>query len=86
MVYRIEILPSAASDLARLEKKEQIRIVRKVNALTENPRPLGSKKLREEIDRWRIRVGDYRVIYDIKNKLVLISVVKIGHRREVYRR
>jgi len=85
VAYRIEFLPSAYRELARFDKKTQSRIARKIDALAANPRPPGSKKLRDQPSRWRIRVGDYRVIYDIRDEDLLVCVVKLGHRSDVYR-
>lgn len=53
--------------------------------LEANPRPPGAKKLRGESDLWRVRVGDYRILYSIEEARLVVLVVKIGHRREVYR-
>lgn len=86
MAYRIELLPSAVRDLARLDKTNQQRVGRKISDLADNPRPSGSKKLRDQGNRWRLRIGDFRVVYDIRDELILILILKIGHRRDVYRR
>jgi mRNA interferase RelE/StbE len=61
------------------------RVDRKVDALAENPRPAGAKKLKGSSELWRVRAGDYRVIYSIHDDVLLILVVKIGHRGDVYR-
>jgi len=60
------------------------RIISALRALSENPRPHGVKKLKGCRDYWRIRVGDYRVIYTIQDNRLLVVVIRIGHRREVY--
>jgi mRNA interferase RelE/StbE len=83
--YRVEITPAAQRELSKLPKKVQKRIDKRIQALAENPRPPGSKKLEAEDDFHRIRVGDYRIVYQIKDKLLLVLVIRIGHRREVYR-
>ncbi len=85
MAYRIEFKPSAAKEFSQLPKNIQKRIAAKVNTLADNPRPRGVEKLEGRENRYRIRVGDYRVIYEIHNEVLLVLVVRIGHRREVYR-
>lgn len=86
MTYRIEFRPAALRDLKNLPKDVLDRISRKISALAENPRPLGVEKLSgSEEDFYRIRVGDYRVLYAIQDKILLIIIIKVRHRREVYR-
>ena len=86
MIYRIEFRPAALRDLKNLPRDVLDRISRKVSALTENPRPLGVEKLSGgEVDFYRIRIGDYRVLYTIQDKVLLIIIIKVRHRREVYR-
>ena len=85
MRYSIEFQPSARKALESLPRTIQSRISRAINALVDEPHPYGSKKLSGEHDVWRIRVGDYRVLYTIENLRLVIWVLKIGHRREVYR-
>ena len=85
MAYRIEFKPSAAKEFSQLPKNIQKRITAKVNTLADNPRPRGVEKLEGRENRYRIRVGDYRVIYEIHDEVLLVLVVRIGHRREVYR-
>jgi mRNA interferase RelE/StbE len=82
--YKLLIKPSAAKELETLPAKPRRMIARKIQSLAENPRPRGSEKLSGE-DLYRIRQGDYRVLYDIQDKAGVIVVIKIGHRREVYR-
>jgi mRNA interferase RelE/StbE len=84
--YRIELAPSAARELERLPRNIQRRVAQKIDDLANNPRPSGSTKLQGRANRWRIRVGDYRIIYDIEDTIVRVLVLKIGHRRDVYRR
>ena len=86
MAYRVEWWPVARKQLGALEAPAQTRIVAAVGALAANPRPHGVKRMRIKTrDLWRIRVGDYRVIYEIRDAVVLVLVAKVGHRREVYR-
>jgi mRNA interferase RelE/StbE len=84
-VYRIQFKSSAAQQLDRLDGAVRVRVDRKVDELAENPRPAGAKKLKGSSELWRVRVGDYRVIYSIHDDVLLILVVKIGHRGDVYR-
>jgi mRNA interferase RelE/StbE len=62
-----------------------LRLAAKLEALAENPRPAGVTKLQGEANAWRIRVGDYRVLYTIEDRRPVVLVIKIGHRRDVYR-
>ncbi|MGB7599964.1 MAG: type II toxin-antitoxin system RelE/ParE family toxin [Candidatus Sulfotelmatobacter sp.] len=85
MRYVLEFTASATREFRDLDRQLQRRITEKVIALCEDPFPPGSKKLKAQLDHFRIRVGDYRVIYRIDGKRVVIVIVRIGHRREVYR-
>jgi len=85
MRYSIEFQPSARKALDSLPRTIQIRIGQALNALTKGPHPPGSKKLSGKHDIWRLRVGDYRVLYTIERCKLVILVLKVGHRREVYR-
>jgi mRNA interferase RelE/StbE len=84
-MYAVEFLPSAARALAILDRAVQRRFARRIDRLADDPRPSGAEKLRGSDDVWRVRVGDYRVLYLIEDERLLILVVKIGHRRDVYR-
>jgi mRNA interferase RelE/StbE len=80
----VEFLPSAARDLARLEPSVQRRVARRIDQLAADPRG-GSIKLRGAADIWRARAGDYRILYRIEDDRLVVLVMKIGHRRNVYR-
>lgn len=82
--YSIVIKASAAKELDGVPRKELQRIVKKVGALATNPRPNGCEKL-SGAERYRLRQGDYRIIYAIDDSARKVIVVKIGHRRDVYR-
>jgi mRNA interferase RelE/StbE len=84
MTYYIEFAKPAAKQLKALSPQEQQRIKSKIDALVDSPRPDGVVKLSGEDDLYRIRVGDYRIIYSIQDNHLLILVLKIGHRRDVY--
>ncbi|MEX2270695.1 MAG: type II toxin-antitoxin system RelE/ParE family toxin [Vicinamibacterales bacterium] len=83
--YRIELKPSAARQLETLPRDLQRRIARKIDSLAEDPRQAGSHKLSGSDGLYRVRVSDYRIVYQIRDALLLVLVLKIGHRREVYR-
>jgi mRNA interferase RelE/StbE len=85
LTYTVEFLKTAEKELAALPKEAQRQIARKIDALRENPRPPGGKLLQDEERFYRLRVGDYRVIYSIEGKRLVILVIKIGHRKDVYR-
>ena len=82
--YTLEIKPSAGEELDALDDALFARIDRKILVLAENPRPPGCKKLRGYKDNWRIRVGDWRVVYVIDVAAKRVSITRVAHRREVY--
>lgn len=83
MPYRIEFSPAASRQLEALPRQIQIRISARIDALSTNPRPPGVKKLRVST-LYRIRIGDYRVMYNVKDADQLIQVALVKHRREAY--
>jgi mRNA interferase RelE/StbE len=85
MAYEIIIKPTAEKSFARLEKAQQIKMIKAIENLVVNPRPQGFKKLKSLAELYRIRVGDYRIIYSIDNNILITTVVKIGHRKEIYK-
>ena len=85
MSYHIAIANSAKRDMRRLESSLQQRIAIRLQVLRNNPRPSGVKKLRDRENQWRIRVGDYRIIYEIDEDEHLVIILRIKHRREAYR-
>ena len=82
--YRLFIKPSAVKELEGIPKKDRQRIVRKIKGLSGNPRPAGCEKLSGQ-DKYRIRQGPYRIVYAINDGELAAIVVKIGHRKEIYR-
>ena len=86
MAYQVLIKDSARKELAALSLPLQKRIDTRIRALSENPRPSGIKKLAGDENLYRLRVSDYRIIYQIQDKALLVLVIKISHRREVYRK
>jgi mRNA interferase RelE/StbE len=85
MAYSVIYQGRAEVALRKLPREIQVRILRKVDQLAGNPFPPGTEKLSAATDLWRIRIGDYRVIYTVQRKELLVLVLKVGHRREVYR-
>lgn len=83
--YRVEITASAEKALARLPKPDLARVVRTIKALAAVPRPAGCRKLKGHEDVYRIRVGLYRVIYSVDDRRIIVIVLKLGHRKDVYR-
>jgi len=82
--YAVEVKPSTRKELEALPDHVLSRVVRKLEALGDSPRPAGCRKLKGHKDQWRIRVGDWRVVYIIDDAAKLVSVTRIAHRREVY--
>lgn len=86
MKYEVEISESAEKFLEKVPKKDRLRIMEKIDALADDQMPSGSIKLQgQRPSLYRIRSGDYRVVYSIKKDVLIVLVVEIGHRREVYR-
>jgi mRNA interferase RelE/StbE len=85
MKYRIEFSPTAESQFKKLPKEVQTRLKHRIDTLAENPFPRGVKKLSAEENFYRLRIGDYRIIYQVKGKALLILILKLGHRKNVYR-
>ena len=84
--YAVEVKPPARKELEALPDNVLARVVSKLEALGRTPRPAGCKKLKGYKDQWRVRAGDWRVVYIIDDAAKLISVTRIAHRREVYDR
>ncbi len=82
--YRVELTPAAQRDLKRVEVSVARRISQTLAALAEEPRPFGSRRLRES-DLYRVRVGDYRIIYQTRDAILVVLIVRVRHRSEVYR-
>jgi mRNA interferase RelE/StbE len=82
--YSLEIKRSAQKELDALDDAPFARMDRKILALAGNPRPAGCKRLKGHRDQWRVRVGDWRAVYIIDDAARLVTITRIGHRREVY--
>ena len=82
--YKIVLRKSVAKDLKGIPKKDARRIVAAIKALGDDPRPPGAKKLSGQ-ERYRIRQGNYRILYSIEDDVLIVTIVRIGNRRDVYR-
>jgi mRNA interferase RelE/StbE len=82
--YSLEIKQSAQRELDALDNALFTRIDRKILALADNPRPSGCRKLRGYKDHWRVRVGDWRLVYIIDDRAKQVTITRVAHRREVY--
>lgn len=82
--YELRLRPSVAKDLRGVPRDDVAHILARMEALCDDPRPPGSEKLSAQ-ERYRARQGDYRIIYGIEDDEVLVEIVKVGHRRDVYR-
>ena len=82
--YKIYFKRSAVKDLAAISKKDLQRIINRIDLLKEDPRLPGCEKL-SSLERYRVRQGNYRIVYSIQDDVLTVWVVKIGHRRDVYR-
>jgi mRNA interferase RelE/StbE len=83
-VYSIEIKKSAAREIEDLPLADRRRVVERIGTLAEDPRPPGCEKLAGG-ERYRVRQGDYRIVYSIEDQHLIVWIVKVGHRRDVYR-
>jgi|TARA_R100001143_G_scaffold241_1_gene733 mRNA interferase RelE/StbE len=83
--YKLVFKRSVAKDFWPIPRKDAARLLRRIDALREEPRPVGCEKL-PGLERYRIRQGRYRVVYEITDERLIVTVVKVAHRRHVYRR
>jgi len=84
--YPVRVPEPAVGELGKLPSSARERVRQRIGALADNPRPQGAKKLGSAEDLWRVRVGDYRVLYAIRDRQLLVLVVRVGDRRHVYDR
>ena len=82
--YKVLIKPSAVKEIEAIPRRERQRIVARIQALSSNPRPPGSEKLSGQ-DKFRVRQGVYRIVYSVTDDESSVLIVKVGHRKEVYR-
>ena len=87
MSYKIAIVKKAYKELEALPSKTNAQIVQAIDGLKEEPRPPGCKKLKGEAETiWRIRVGDYRILYFIEDTIRIVEIRRVGHRKDIYNR
>jgi mRNA interferase RelE/StbE len=82
--YRLLFKKSVAKDLLQIPNKDVQRILKRISSLVDNPRPAGAEKLSGD-EKYRIRQGNYRILYMIDDDIITVTIVKVGHRRSVYR-
>ena len=82
--YELRFRASVARDLRRIPTRDVRRILTRIEALKDDPRPPGSEKLSAQ-ERYRVRQGNYRIIYEIRDDTLIVTIVRVGHRRDVYR-
>ena len=85
MRYQLQIKPRAARQLRKLPDAVRVRCEQIMSALTESPRPAGTLKMKGFSNRYRVRSGDYRIVYDIHDDVLIVLIVEVGHRSDVYR-
>lgn len=81
--YSVRIKRSAAKEIEALQRRDRTRVIERIGALATDPRPAGAEKLSNE--RYRARQGNYRILYEIVDRELIVTVVRVGHRRDVYR-
>ena len=86
MTYRVRLAPAAVRQLRKLDPPGRRRVQAAIDLLAEDPRPPGARQLVGGAGEWRVRTGDFRIIYDIRDEELIVLVVKVGHRRDVYER
>ena len=84
--YRIEITATAEKSLKKIPKKDIQKIVEAIQVLAISPFPEGCRKLKGEEDVYRVRQGNYRIIYEVIDKKLIVLVLKIGHRKDIYKK
>jgi len=82
MAYKVQIEKSALKQLSKIEKQIQTKIAAKIDELAENPRPYGYKKLVDKHGTCRVKVSDYRILYDILDKVLIVNIISIAKRNE----
>ena len=86
MTYHVEVAAAAVRQLRTLDRSAQRRVQAAIELLAAEPRPNGAKKLVGGDGEWRVRTGDYRIVYEIHDNVLLVLVIAVGHRREIYDR
>ena len=83
--YKIEVKKPAAKNLKKIPKGDRKHIIDKIDSLAENPPSLDTTKMKGNNPFYKVRVGDYRIVYEIQEDVLLILIVKVGHRKDIYR-
>jgi mRNA interferase RelE/StbE len=83
--YRVEVSATAERQIRKLSRDEQIRVVRTIQRLSVDPRPAGCRKLSGSDDVFRVRVGRFRILYSLEDRRLVVIVLKVGDRKDVYR-
>ena len=84
--YSVALKPSAAETLAKLSVKDQRMVAKRIEALAETPRPQGVEKMKGEANLYRVRSGDYRILYMIEDAVLKVLVLTVGNRKDIYRK
>jgi len=84
-MYSLKIKRSAERDLKQLPRPLFLRLNQQILALREDPRPVGTRKLKGKIEGWRVRVGDYRIVYQIDDSAQVVTIARVRHRRDAYK-
>ena len=84
-MYQVKVAEEAAKFIRKQDKRIQRQIISSIRELAQNPRPQGCKKLQGYKELYRIRSGNYRIVYNIKEKMLLVFVVRVSHRKDIYR-
>jgi len=86
MSYEVTLAPAAARQLRKFEPRVRRRLQAAIELLADDPRPPAATRLVGGVGEWRVRTGDYRIVYEIEDRRLLVLVLSVGHRREIYRR
>lgn len=84
-MYKVSIKNSALKEIQQIPKDFRIKIIETIDSLANDPRPSGVKKLENFKNSYRVRVGQYRIVYEIEDRQLIVEVIKVGNRKEVYR-
>lgn len=82
--YKIQVKRSAEKEIGKIPKNDLLKILNKIESLSDDPHPIGSLKLTNQ-EKYRVRVGNYRILYTVEDKALMVFVVKVGHRKGIYR-
>ena len=85
VTYQVIIQPSAAKAIRKLDRDTQAKVVRLLEALAAEPRPVGVTKMAGDDNLWRVRIGDYRVVYEVHDRKLIVLIVRVANRKDVYR-